>query len=89
MTSSKFRAHTGPLFKNLIIIMLKLPELRIVKILKLCFNLFNNNLPDQDYPRLTNDNTHYCFRNKTYKLPLVKSSTGYNISGLLTIHQIQ
>ena len=34
--------------------------------------------------RLTDDNTHYPFRNKTYKLPLVKqeftkSNTDYNI----------
>ena len=78
-------AHTEPLFKNLN--MLKnLPDLYIVKISKLCFNVFNNNLPDQFNSlllRLT-DNTHYPFRNKTYKLPLVehefaKLSTGYNI----------
>lgn len=85
MTFSKFRAHTEPLFKDLS--MLKLPDLYIMKILKLCFNLFNNNLPDQFnhlLPRLTDGNTHYPIRNKTYKLPLVKhefakSSTGYNI----------
>ena len=78
-------AHTEPLFKNLN--MLKnLPDLYIVKIPKLCFNVFNNNLPDQFNSlllRLT-DNTHYPFRHKTYKLPLVehefaKLSTGYNI----------
>ena len=45
MTFNKFRAHTELLFKNLK--KLKLPDLYIVKILKLCFNLFNNNLPDQ------------------------------------------
>ena len=45
MIFSKFKAHIEPLFKNLN--MLKLPDLDIVKILKLFFNLFNNNLPDQ------------------------------------------
>ena len=85
MTFSKFREHTEPLFKNLN--MLKLPDLYTAKILKLCFNLFNNNLPDQFnhlLPLFTDGNTHYPVRNKTYTLPLVKhefakSSTGYNI----------
>ena len=65
--------------------MLKLPD--FVKILKLCFTRFNNNLPDQFnhlLSRLTDGNTHHLFKNKIYKLPLVKhefakSSTGYNI----------
>ena len=45
MTFSKFGVHTEPLFKNLN--MLKLLDLYTVKILKLCFNLFDNNLPYQ------------------------------------------
>ena len=85
MTFSKFSGHIEPLFKNLT--RLKLPDLYIVKIPKPCFNLFNNNLPDQFnhlLPWLTTGNTYYPFRNKTYQLPFVKhefakSSTGNNI----------
>ena len=66
MNFNKFRAHTEPLFKNL-------SDLYILKILKLCFNLFNNNLSDQFNHlllRLTDGNTHHPFRNETYKLPI-------------------
>ena len=66
--------------------MLKLWDVYIVRILKLWFNLFNN-LPYQFNHILlwlTDANTHYPFRNKTYNFLLVrhefvKSSTGYNI----------
>ena len=67
MTFIKFRAQTEPLSKNLN--MLKLPNLYIAKILKLCFNVFNNNLPDRFKHlllQLTDGNTHYPFRSKTY-----------------------
>ena len=70
ISSSEYRAHTEPLFKNLNI--LRISDIYNYKLLIFYYNLTNNNTPtyfDNFTPILSQGNNRYAFRRPQFQIP--------------------